>query len=47
MRVDKLSFDSREQFETEYFNFAKNRFDNNGYPYKYVQLPDLYGHYSF
>ena len=47
MRVDKLSFDSREQFETEYFNFAKNRFDNNGYPYRYVQLPDPYGHYSF
>ena len=47
MRVDKLSFDSREQFETEYFNFAKNRFDNNGYPYRYVQLPDPEGHYTF
>ena len=47
MRVDKLSFDSREQFETEYFNFAKNRFDNNGYQYRYVQLPDPDGHYSF
>ena len=47
MRVDKLSFDSREQFETEYFNFAKDQFVNNGYPYRYVQLPDPYGHYSF
>lgn len=49
MRVDKLSFDSREQFETEYFNFVKERFDNNSYPYRYryVQLPDPDGHYSF
>ena len=47
MRVDKLSFDSREQFETEYFNFSKNHFDNNGYQYRYVQLPDPDGHYSF
>ena len=47
MRVDKLSFDSREQFETEYFNFSKNRFDNNGYQYRYVQLPDPDGHYTF
>ena len=47
MRVDKLSFDSREQFETEYFNFSKNYFDNNDCLYRYVQLPDPDGHYSF
>ena len=47
MRVDKLSFDSGEQFETEYFNFAKDQFVNNGYPYRYVQLPDPCGHYTF
>ena len=47
MRVDKLSFDSREQFETEYFNFYKDQFDDNGYTYRYVQLPDQNGHYSF
>ena len=47
MRVDKLSFDSREQFETEYFNFFKDQFDDNGYTYRYVQLPDPNGHYSF
>ena len=47
MRVDKLSFDSREQFETEYFNFFKDKFDDNGYTYRYVQLPDPNGHYSF
>ena len=47
MRVDKLSFDSREQFETEYFNFFKDKFDDNGYTYRYLQLPDPNGHYSF
>ena len=47
MRVDKLSFDSREQFETEYFKFFKDRFDDNGYTYRYVQLPDPEGHYTF